>query len=370
MTKARNIAELANDISVDSNRDVTLSNLRSDQPMMFRNKIINGDMRIDQRNAGASVSTSSGSNFYTVDRWRMYQSQVSKYTIQQNQGSVTPPAGFVNYLGITSSSAYTVGSSELFVLQQFVEGFNIANLSWGTANAQPITISFWVRSSLTGTFGGSLLSNGNARSYLFSYTISAANTWEQKTVTIAGDTSGTWLTNNGIGINLNFGIGVGSSLSGSAGSWSSNSYFSPTGATSVIGTNGATFYITGVQLEEGTVATPFEHRPYGTELALCQRYYQKLEPAIFACTTNGTEQLTSVGVPLSVSMRATPTGESGDFPCWHSTANVIQNTTTPVFSYTAGRSSVRATINGYSGLTDNRVAVVYFGANVLDAEIG
>jgi hypothetical protein len=276
-----------------------------------RNRIINGDMRIDQRNAGAGVATSSGTNFYTVDRWRMFQSQVSKYTIQQNQGSVTTPTGFSNYLGITSSSAYTVGSGEVFLLQHFVEGFNIADLGWGTANAQPITISFWVQSSLTGTFGGSLLNNGNVRSYPFSYTISAANTWEKKTVTIAGDTSGTWLINNSVGVNLNFSIGTGSSLSGSAGSWSSNSYFSATGATSVVGTNGATFYITGVQLEAGSVATPFERRPYGTELALCQRYYQKhtgngaYPRVITAAYTNGVY----IGGSWSfyTNMRVTPT---------------------------------------------------------------
>ena len=236
----------------------------------FRNRIINGDMRIDQRNAGASVTPTASA--YTLDRWSFGISQASKASIQQ---SATAPNGFVNSLVATSLSAYSVVASDLFVIQQLIEGNNIADLGWGTANAQTVTLSFWVRSSLTGTFGGALNNSGASRSYPFTYTISVANTWEQKTVTIAGDTSGTWLTTNSLGIGVRFGVGVGSTYSSTAGSWASGTYYSATGATSVVGTNGATFYITGVQLEKGSVATPFEYRPYGTELALCQRYYCK-----------------------------------------------------------------------------------------------
>jgi hypothetical protein len=241
----------------------------------FKNRIINGDMRIDQRNAGASV-TSSSSAPYTLDRWMSYSTANSKYTIQQNAGSVTPPTGFTNYLGCTSSSAYTVGTSEVFSINQFIEGFNTADLGWGTANAKTVTLSFWVRSSLTGTFGGAFANSAGDRSYPFIYTISAANTWEQKSVTITGDTSGTWLTTNGIGIKIFLSIGAASNLSGTAGAWAGATYYSATGATSVVGTNGATFYITGVQLEVGTVASSFEYRPFGIELALCQRYFETL----------------------------------------------------------------------------------------------
>jgi hypothetical protein len=240
-----------------------------------RNRIINGDMRIDQRNGGASVTiTNTSATTYTLDRWSGYGSQASKFSIQQNAGSVTPPTGFKNYLGVTSLSAYSVGSAEQFQLAQPIEGVNISDLNWGTANAKTVTLSFWVRSSLTGTFGGSLRSDGASRSYPFSYTISAANTWEKETITITGDTSGTWLTNNNVGIYVGFGLGVGSTLSGTAGSWASANYVSATGATSLVGTNGATFYITGVQLEQNTTATPFEWLPFGVEFLLCQRYYQ------------------------------------------------------------------------------------------------
>jgi hypothetical protein len=243
----------------------------STQPS-FRNRIINGNMVIDQRNAGASVSTTPTDAIYTLDRWMAAFSTATRYTVQQNAGSVTPPTGFTNYLGVTSLAATSVGSSDYYFLQQIIEGFNVADLAWGTANAKTITLSFWVRSSLTGTFGGALTNGGQNRSYPFSYTISSANTWEQKTITIAGDTSGTWLTNNGAGIRLRIGLGIGSTFSGTAGSWSGSNFFSTTGATSVVGTSGATFYITGVQLEVGSTATDFEVLPYDVQLARCQRY--------------------------------------------------------------------------------------------------
>jgi len=222
----------------------------------MKNRIINGAMVIDQRNAGASVTPANDA--YTLDRWQVNISDSSKFTIQQNAGSVTPPAGFTNYLGVTSSSAFSLAAGSYFVLDQKIEGFNVADLGWGTANAKTVTLSFWVRSSLTGTFGGVLRNSAENRSYPFTYTISLANTWEQKSVTIAGDTSGTWLTTTGVGIYVGFGLGVGTTYSGTAGAWAGSTFASATGATSVVSTNGATFYITGVQLEVGSTATSFD----------------------------------------------------------------------------------------------------------------
>jgi hypothetical protein len=277
----------------------------------FKNRLINGSMQIDQRNAGASV-TQSNSIVYTLDRWGSFGTVTSKFTIQRNAGSVTPPAGFTNYLGCTSTSSYSVGASELYEIFQMIEGFNTADLNWGTANASPVTISFWVRSSLTGTFGGFLNNSASNRTYPFSYTINSANTWEQKSVTIAGDTIGTWLTNNGIGIQVAFNLGCGSSLSGTANTWNSGTAYSPTGAVSVVGTNGATFYITGVQLEKGSTATSFDYRPYGTELALCQRYC-----LVYSNATDGSVRLfgwnylSSIGVCQAyfpVQTRVAPSG--------------------------------------------------------------
>jgi hypothetical protein len=271
----------------------------------FKNRVINGDMRIDQRNAGASVTPTNTE--YLVDRFSATLTQASKFTVQQ---SSTAPAGFVNSLLVTSSSAYSVVTSDIFAIRQRIEGTNLADLGWGTANAKTVTVSFWVRSSLTGTFGGSL-NNAGTRSYPFTYTISSANTWEYKTVTIPGDTSGTWLTTTGIGLQVSFALGGGDDWSGTAGAWASANDVTATGATSVVGTNGATFYITGVQLEVGSVATPFERRPYGTELNLCQRYLP--EPIVNGTTIMGTALSNTSSyarLTFTIPVRTPPTGIS------------------------------------------------------------
>jgi hypothetical protein len=297
----------ADEVAVAAGGSVAAA-FNSHQFMGMRNRIINGDMRIDQRNAGASVTPSDGQ--YTLDRWLVETSQSSKFSVQQNAGSVTPPAGFTNYLGVTSLSAYSPVSTDYMWLSQRIEGFNVADLGFGTANAKTITLSFWVRSSLTGSFGASI-SNIAARVYPFNYTISSADTWEYKTVTIAGDTSGTWNTGNGSGMRIQFNLGTGSNRLGTSSAWGSTDYRGGlTGATSVVGTDGATFYITGVQLEVGSVATPFERRPFGTELALCQRYCYRQTQSTSNEVGLGPRQATQYikwYVVLPVTMRAAPT---------------------------------------------------------------
>jgi hypothetical protein len=326
--------------------------------LSFKNRIINGDMGIDQRNAGASVATSSGTSTYTIDRWRAIYTQTSKFTVQQNAGSVTPPTGYTNYLGVTSSSAYSITSSDIFRILQYVEGLNCADLGWGTASASPVTLSFWVRSSLTGTFGGSFQNSGDTRSYPFTYTISSANTWEQKSVTIAGDTSGTWLTTNGRGIAVIFGLGVGSTYSGTAGAWASADYISATGATSVVGTNGATWYITGVQLEKGSVATSFDYLPYGTELMLCQRYYQTAGAASCGSVDGATSVTVQITEKTFVPMRASPSGSiySGVTAAYRSQGADFTAASPSIGNFTCnGNNSFWTQVNGFSGLTSNAV---------------
>jgi len=244
---------------------------------MGKNRIINGAMEIDQRSAGTST-TVTGNSYVTCDRWQTFSSQASKYSVQQNAGSVTPPAGFSNYLGVTSLSSYSISSTDIFNITQIIEGYNTVDLAWGTSDAKTITVSFWVRSSLTGTFGGVVRNFAGTQNYPFTYTINSANTWEQKSITIAGSTTGTWISGNGRSLYLMINLGTGSTYSGTAGSWAGGNLWSATGATSVVGTNGATFYITGVQLEVGSVATEFERRPFGYELQLCQRYYETSYP--------------------------------------------------------------------------------------------
>ena len=295
-------------------------------PFVLRNRIINGDMRIDQRNAGASVTPANGA--YTLDRWGVNQfANASKFSVQQNAGSVTPPAGFTNYLGVTSLSAYSIGVGDIYALFQRIEGFNVADLGWGTANAQTVTLSFWVRSSLTGTFGGAFQNEAGDRAYPFTYTISAANTWEKETITVAGDTTGTWLKTNGSGLQITFGLGVGSNRSATAGSWQAGNFGSATGATSVVGTNGATWYLTGVQLEQNTSATPFERRLYNQELANCQRYFAAISPAdLCGYSINTTQGIFAVYLP--VPFRSTPTGITVT-PANFSVVNGSNSLTTP-----------------------------------------
>ena len=277
----------------------------------MRNRIINGAMVIDQRNSGSAVTPSDAS--YTLDRWRTGASQSSKLTIQQD-GSSNTVAGFSNSLKVTSLSSYSVTSSDYFGVYQFIEGFNTADLRFGTANAKTITLSFWVRSSLTGTFGGAIQNAAQTRSYPFSYTIVAADTWEQKIITIPGDTSGTWVgATNARSLFLMYGLGVGSTYgSGTAGAWVGSDVESVSGAVSVVGTNNATWYITGVQLEAGSTPTPFEYRHYGTELALCQRYFTIWNNSANLITVGagawtGSAAQSYVHVQYPVAMRASPT---------------------------------------------------------------
>ena len=330
-------------ITVDTSQNATFAGTVNMSSSFLRNRIINGDMRIDQRNAGAS-GTATG--VYTVDRWNYGASTTSKLTWGQNLNSVTPPVGFTNYLGAQSSSSYSLGSGDYFGFTQPIEGYNIADLAWGTANAKSITISAWVYSSLTGTFGGALRNATNAVSYPFSYSIPSANTWTYISFTVPGPTIGTWNTTNGTGLQVLFSVGIGSTYSGAAGSWTANNYLGATGQTNIVATNNATWYITGVQLEQGSVATPFERPLYSKQLADCQRYFEMSYDqgtAIGSATSTGSSWafsfgpagFTSGGIQTyyKVSKRAAPTvttysivtGASGKV---YSSANAADYTTT------------------------------------------
>jgi len=274
----------------------------------FKNRIINGAMVIDQRNAGASVSITTDAKNYVMDRFWAYDSTDGVFSLQQVTDA---PAGFVNSAKITITTAdASVGADQYAGFSQLTEGFNTSDFAWGTASAATVTMSFWVKSSLTGTFGGSLRNNAADRSYPFTYTISSANTWEQKSITIVGDTSGTWLTTTGIGIRINWSIADGSNRVGTAGAWAGANYAGATGQTQIISTLNATWQVTGVQLEKGSTATAFDYRPYGTELALCQRYYFKVNPASGSHYGSGLNNDTNSGfftIPFPSTMRTSPT---------------------------------------------------------------
>jgi hypothetical protein len=294
-------------LAADGSATAQLSSLNGGALSGARNRIINGDMRIDQRNAGASIISNGG---FPVDRWVNYYTGGGAITSQR---STTAPSGFTNSLQLTASTAdSSLAAGDYYFLRQNIEGFNSADLGYGTADAKTVTLSFWVRSSVTGVYGGSLGNSAENRSYAFAFTVSAANTWEYKTIAIPGDTAGTWVTDNGVGLRVNFSLGMGSNFLGTAGSWTGSLLLSATGATNWISTSGATFYITGVQLEAGSVATPFERRSYGQELALCQRYC----PAISYYTNGGDRFLGAAGsttnsnpiVNFQVTPRTAPTG--------------------------------------------------------------
>lgn len=236
----------------------------------FENRIINGGMVIDQRNAGAVVTPVDGQ--YTIDRFVSGMTQSAKYSVQQVTDA---PTGFNFSLKVTSLSSFAVGAGDTFLISQHLEGFNTADLLFGTASAATVTLSFWVKSTLTGSFGGALENSAQNRAYPFGYTINSASTWEYKTVTITGDTTGTWVgATNGLGLRVRFGLGSGANFMATAGAWTGSDRVQPTGTVSVVATNGATWQVTGVQLEKGTQATSFDFRSIGQELALCQRYYE------------------------------------------------------------------------------------------------
>lgn len=302
----------------------------------FKNRIINGDMRIDQRNAGGSY-TQVNSQF-SLDRWsgNSYDggAATNKFSVIR---STTAPTGFSNSLLVTSLAATASSASNIFNIEQKIEGFNFADFLYGTASAQTLTLSFWVRSSLTGTFGGALKNSARDRAYPFTYTISAANTFEQKTITIAGDTTGTWVGGtNGVGLWISFGLGVGTSFTEPANLWGGGDQFSADGCVSVVGTNGATWYISGVQLEKGTTATSFDVRDYGRELIMCQRYYQQNTVPTAGLYGNTMGQVyagTNVqsGLQLSTPMRSTPSASIIGTLTW--VGGALGNTTVNLSSF-------------------------------------
>ena len=242
-------------------------------PGINPSRIINGDMRVDQRNNGAS-GTAQG---YTIDRWIVGIAQAGKLTWGRNLNNIGGPGwvGFPYYLGVQSSSAYAPISTDAFQLQQVLEGDAVSDFAWGGASAQLVTLSFWAYSSLTGTFSGCIANNGGTRSYPFTYSLPSANTWTKIVVTIPGDTGGTWvLVGSNAALSVRFDLGCGSNFRGPANAWASTIYVGATGSVSVVATNGATFYVTGVKLEIGSVATPFNRQSLAKSLADCQRYFE------------------------------------------------------------------------------------------------
>jgi len=326
----------------------------------FKNRIINGAMIIAQR----GTTPTSTNLWYPADRFRLAVSNSSKVNLSQ---STTAPTGFVNSILATSLAATTVGSTDAYEVSQQIEGYNIADLAWGTASAATVTLSFWVRSSLTGTFGGVLENNGNTRAYPFSYTINSANTWEQKTITVAGDTSGTWLTDNSRGIIIRWSLGCGSTYLNTANAWVAGDYYSVTGETKLVATSGATWHLTGVQLEKGSTSTAFDYRSYGHEFQLCQRYFQSvIQQNYLPALCFSTNRVLS-GVPFPGGpMRTAPSMSINATYFTFFTAGVAQNSTAiSTTPYAAGHTTLDVTVTASSGAS----GVGSIGAYSLSAEL-
>jgi hypothetical protein len=334
----------------------------------MRNRIINGAMTIDQRNNGAAVTITGAGSFIT-DRWKSmavnsWAASGVVFSGQQNRDSLTPPAGFTNYIGVaTTTQSTSLPATATLDLTQVIEGFNVADLGWGTANAQPVTLSFWARSNLTGTFGGSLINSAYDRVYVFSYTISSANTWEYKTITITGDTSGTWLTTNGIGITLSFSLGAGSSMMTTPGSWGSTLFSAPTGQQQICASTSNRFYITGVQLEEGTAASPFENRLYTTELQLCQRYLPTANVNDYYAGLSAFGNTAYSSIRFAVTPRVAPTGLSTSSIAGYSTTNGAGTpiSLTNISLAASGVNAALVQLTVASGLTPGQATVSLIG---------
>jgi hypothetical protein len=271
-----------------------------------RNLIINGAMTVAQR--GTSFTGFGAAVNYGIDRFANYHSSDGAFTISQETSVV--PDDFTHALKIQTTTAdSSIAAGQRLILVTRCEGNVVSHLNWGTSAAKTVTLSFYVRSSITGTHGGAFGNGSDDRNYPFTYTINSADTWERKTITVAGDTSGTWATGTGRSLQVVWGLGVGSTYSGTAGAWASGDINSATGATtSVLGTLNATWYLTGVQLEVGETATPFEHEDYGTTLAKCQRYFFTFPNAnynIHAQVYNATLSIAHFEFP--VTMRTLPT---------------------------------------------------------------
>ena len=250
----------------------------------FRNRIINGNCQIDQR---AVVATTNDA--YFTDRWQVSASTTGAYQCSQSSDA---PTGFAHSLVFDVTTADTsIAASEFAIIQQHIEGSSISDLSWGSASAQTVTLSFSVKATTTGTYCVALRNSANNRAYVAEYSVVSANTWERKTITISGDTSGTWLTTNGRGISVSFSFAAGSTYQTTAGSWQAGNFLGTSSQTNLLALTSNEIRVTGVQLEPGPAATPFEARPIGTELALCQRYYAQLTGVdtlpVTANVTNG-----------------------------------------------------------------------------------
>jgi hypothetical protein len=313
----------------------------------FKNRIINGAMVISQRNGTSTVATPTDGQF-VLDRFNNFTNGGGVYSVGQ---STVAPDGFSNSSLYTVTTAdASIAATDYYLFVQPIEGYNCSDLGYGTANAKTVTVSFWVRSSVTGTFGFGLRQQSGSRSYVGQYTVNAANTWEQKSITIVGDTAGSIANNNDTGLLVTWDLGAGSNRNGTANTWQAGNFWRASGNTNLIATNGATFYITGVQLEVGSTATSFDYRPYGTELFLCQRYYQQYSGGLAFYARAST--VADGPMRFCATMRTAPSmTQSGNARLDPITGAAITPSSVSVGIFGTTADGTMITTDNYSGLT-------------------
>lgn len=304
----------------------------------FRNLLINGAMQIDQRGSASSAKTTNG---YVTDRWYVENGCDAVLSSQQST-DVPTGQGFTNSLKVTSTTAdATIGATQFAVITQHIEGFNSAQLAWGTSGAKQIAVSFWVKASVAGTYSFTVYNDGASRICPTAYTINSANIWEKKTITVFGDTSGTWLTTNGRGVVVNFYTALGSNYLGTSGAWNGSSIYGVTGQANAWASTNNIFAITGVQLEQNYQPTPFEQRPYGVELQLCQRYYFRYQ------------MITSGGYHRLPSLMNTYSSNAAQGMVWHPVPMRNPNGPTSVEYYGVGLTDNATFDSGFGTVTLN-----------------
>lgn len=343
----------------------------------FRNKVINGVMVVAQR--GTAAVTGSASAQYPVDRFVVYN---GTGTVTFQQSSVAP-TGFSNSIVATVTSTGSYSTSGYTEIGHNIEGYNVADLAWGTAGAKPIVLSFWCRSSVTGSYNVAFQNGVQNRSYVATFTVNAANTWEYKTIYVNGDTSGTWTTDNTAGLKIWFNLGMGTNYDTTGNVWGAGNLGSTSGAVDFAANSGATFYLTGVQLEQNYQPTPFEQRPYGIELQLCQRYYYAPQNAggagadgaiIGGMGYNYSTTSALQPVTLPVPMRTQPAIAAQSTLEWATVDGLAVGPSVGIFTSLSGNHYIALDLTGMTGKTAQmagwlRFATATTGSFAVQAEL-
>ena len=377
VNKIENTATADGGISIDATGHVQIDGVQlpTAGTLSNRNLVINGGMQVSQRSTSTAVTTT---DTFVLDRFKTASGSSFNFNSTISQSS-TAPAGFANSYKVDVTSTSTPTGGQNGVITHAVEAQNLQHLQYGASTAQTCTLTFHVRSNKTGTYCIQILHHDADKYQLHEYTISSADTWEQKTITIVGNTADAITNDTGIGFHLRWHLAAGSSDHVSASStWtgSNQSYFTTSNQVNLFDNTSNEWYLTGVQLEVGEKATPFEHRSYGDELARCQRYFQRIsgdnDAYTYPSKGQGSDSVDAT-IPLCVPLRASPTMNAIDSRAFtDSSSFAASSSTAPTANhFSANNPHLAVNCGGFSGLTNNEVSVWGPRSNALeiDAEL-